>query len=123
MKTDGLSDGGPSLDPCGIRGTIKGDSSSSAQFWFVATLILIWYEYRFIIALIAFAAYWAFSKITFRVYFKREILQTAREVFDMTKEQCAQAHQPFDADEQWQQSLNSARSMVLSNMSGKRLGE
>lgn len=86
-----------------------------------ATLAGVWYQFGFGPALIAFAAYYVFGKISFRIYFDREVRQWATRFADFERKEAERKREAFNEAEMWEKCFQRARWTVTRNMKGGSL--
>jgi len=83
------------------------------------TLVGLWVQYNVLTAGVAFLAYYALNKLTFKVYFDRKIRELAREFARHGEEEARKLKQPFDHIDQARTSrdaLRLAKETVITNV-------
>lgn len=95
-------------------------------FWIVrivisyGTLLGLWVANDFKTAAIAFVGYYVFNKLTFRIYFNREVQNTAQRYAERTREEARAKNQQADESTIVRQTYELARMTVVRNMKGER---
>ena len=76
----------------------------------------LWYVYNLSIAIVAFAVIYAFGKITFKVYFNREISWTATYLAELIREEAKNKGERLNDAQIYQQAQKEAYDTVVQNM-------
>jgi hypothetical protein len=113
---------GPAERPGIVRSRTK-----QAVFWVVRLIITygsiagLWYVYGVLAAIVAFIANYAFGRITFRVYFNREVREIASYFVQKAKEEGRASGKSLDERRIEQEAFESAKAVVVQNVGGSRL--
>ncbi len=100
--------------------------TAQSMYWIVrlavtyGTLIGLWATRDLTTAGVAFGAYYVLNKVTFRVYFNREVQQTAQRYARLSTEEAQRDNRPLDHSAVMQDALELAKTTVVRNMKGGR---
>ena len=98
--------------------------ANQAKFWILRLVICygiiagLWFYDGWVTALIAFIAYYVFQKITFRIYFSREIMATAERYANLDREEAKSRNEQVGESAIMQRALEAAKLTVVRNMKG-----
>ena len=91
-------------------------------FWIVrlaityGSLFGLWKLHGFPIALIAFIVYYAFAKVAFRIYYNREVRETALRYVELMREEAQGNNEPIDEEMLVQEATEIAKRTVNQNV-------
>ena len=91
-------------------------------FWIVrlaityGSLLRIWRLHGFPLAVIAFIVYYAFAKITFRIYYNREVRKTALRYVELMREEAQGKNEPIEEERLAQEATEIAKRTVHQNV-------
>jgi len=80
------------------------------------SIIGIWYVNDIAIAILAFAIIYAFGKITFKIYFNKEVQWTASYLTNILKRDADTKGEKISDDEIYRQAYSEAYNLVVQNM-------
>lgn len=106
------------------RPRILRSPTKQVLFWIIRLIITygsiagIWYTYNLFIAIVAFIINYVFGKITFKVYFNREVRETASYFIEKAKEETRSRGELLDERKIEQEAFESAKNIVVQNIEG-----
>lgn len=109
------------------RPRILRSQTKQAIFWIIRLIITygsiagVWYVYGLLAAIVAFTINYVFGKITFKIYFNREVRETASYFIQKAKEEAQSRGKLLDERKIEQEAFESAKTIVVQNMQGGRL--
>lgn len=108
------------------RPRIFRSATKQALFWIIRLIITygsivgIWYAYGLFVAIVAFIINYVFGKITFKIYFNRQVRETASYFIQKAKEEVQSRGGLLDETKIEQDAFESAKNIVVQNMRGGR---
>jgi hypothetical protein len=109
------------------RPPILRSQTKQAIFWIVRLIITygsiagVWYVYGPLPAIVAFIVNYAFGRITFKMYFNREVREIASYFIQKAKEEMQASGKLLDERRIKQEAFESAKTIVVQNVRGSRL--
>ena len=106
------------------RPIILRSQTKQATFWTIRLIITygsiigVWYVYGLLAAIIAFTINYVFGKITFKIYFNREVWETASYFIQKAKEEVRFSGELLNERKIEQEAFESAKNIVVQNMRG-----
>jgi hypothetical protein len=101
-------------------------SSGQARFYIIrlavtyGTLAGLWYSYGLLVAAIAFVFYYVFNKVSFHIYFTREVQRTAQGYADLSIKEAKDRNEQPDELAIRLDAFEWAKRTVVRNMKGEQ---